>query len=448
LRIGNTEQANGMKTPPIPENEQARLKALSDYEILDTPPEKELDDLAFLASKICGCPIALISLVDGSRQWFKARVGLSVTETPKEVSFCAHAISQRGVFMVPDTQADDRFADNPLVTDDPHIRFYAGAPLVTPEGHGIGTLCIIDRVPRELTPEQKEALAVLSRQVLVRLEFRRITLALDRVNTEKTRLLAELRESYDRLRELEELRDNLTHMIVHDLRTPLMGISGYLQLLQMQVEGRLTPEQSESVQRARRSTAVLTEMISSMLDVSRLEAGQMPLQVEPCDLQIVAQDGIASLGLVGDEVHIVRDAPLEPVLISCDREIMRRVIANLVGNAVKHTPPQGDVRVTVAMAGSQARVEVIDVGPGIAQEYHEMIFKKFGQIEARDQKQGSSSGLGLTFCKLAVEAHGGRIGVDSQVGRGSTFWVELPAVPPVGAGARKGERDGHDSGDR
>ena len=287
-------QANVMKTPPIPENEQARLKALSDYAILDTPPEKELDDLAFLASRICGCPIALISLVDGSRQWFKARVGLSVTETPREVSFCAHAISQRGVFMVPDTQADDRFADNPLVTDDPHIRFYAGAPLVTPEGHGIGTLCIIDRVPRELTPEQKEALAVLSRQVLVQLEFRRITLDLDRVNTEKTRLLAELQESYDRLRELEELRDNLTHMIVHDMRTPLMGISGYLQLLQMQSEGKLTPEQSENVQRARRSTAVLTEMIASMLDVSRLEAGQMPLQVAPCDLRMVAQDGIAS----------------------------------------------------------------------------------------------------------------------------------------------------------
>ena len=122
-------------------------------------------------------------------------------------------------------------------------------------------------------------------------------------------------------------------------------------------------------------------------------------------------------------------------------------MANLVGNAVKYTPPQGDVRVTVAMAGSQARVAVIDVGPGIAPEYHEMIFKKFGQVEARDQKQGSSTGLGLTFCKLAVEAHGGRIGVDSQVGRGSTFWFELPVVPSVGEGARKGERDGHDSGD-
>ena len=166
-----------MWTPP---DEPERLAALKSYEILDTPPEEAFDDLVRLASWICNTPIALVSLVDERRQWFKARLGLALSETPREMAFCAHALAAQGPFVVRDALADDRFARNPLVTEDPHIRFYAGAPLRTPSGHPLGALCVIDRVPRELSPEQLLALETLSREVVSRLELRRHVLELSR----------------------------------------------------------------------------------------------------------------------------------------------------------------------------------------------------------------------------------------------------------------------------
>jgi GAF domain-containing protein len=192
---------------PIPANDAKRLKVLWQYEVLDTVPEEIFDDLTELAARICEAPIALISLVDENRQWFKSKVGMTVNETARDISFCGHAINQTGLFIVPDAALDERFAANPLVVSDPRVRFYAGAPLVTPDGYALGTLCVIDKVPRELRPDQKEALLVLARHVVSQLELRRRSREVGTANQERRHLQDEL----EKVRaELAEARSQLT----------------------------------------------------------------------------------------------------------------------------------------------------------------------------------------------------------------------------------------------
>jgi len=196
----------------MPANEPARLDALSRYRILDTEPEGAFDDLTLLASQICGAPIALITLIDENRQWIKSRVGVTISETARSVAFCAHTIEQREIFVSPDAREDVRFQENPFVRNEPHIRFYAGAPLVTPDGHALCSLCVLDTVARTLTESQTWALDALRRQAQAQLELRRnlgdlerSLAARDRAEAEQAALVRELRESLDHVNMLSSL---------------------------------------------------------------------------------------------------------------------------------------------------------------------------------------------------------------------------------------------------
>jgi len=193
--------------PPTLSAEAARLAALDRYAILDTDPEESFDDLVILASYVCKTPMAMLSLLDDHRQWFKSSVGVQVRETPLELSICAHAIKQQDLFIVPDTLQDARFRENPLVLGEPHIRFYAGAPLINEDGYALGTLCVVDRQPRDLDLEQKQALKSLRQLALRQMELRRNLQLLKDALNDRTR------EEHARELELKRLEEKLVRVL-------------------------------------------------------------------------------------------------------------------------------------------------------------------------------------------------------------------------------------------
>jgi len=239
-----------------------------------------------------------------------------------------------------------------------------------------------------------------------------------------------LQERYDQLKQLDELQDNLTHMVVHDMRSPLMGIMGNLELLDMNSDKKLNHKELAPLKNARSAALVLAGMVTSLLDISRMEQGQMPLDMTTTDLDVLIQSAFNSLGCLTKKVKLIHQKRSLPVTINCDANLIARVIANLVGNAVKFTPEGGNVTVFAQRNEAEAKLSVADTGSGIPRKFHQRIFEKFGQVEARQQREVHSSGLGLTFCKLAAEAHGGRVGVESTVGEGSVFWFTLPMRYP------------------
>ncbi len=259
-------------------------------------------------------------------------------------------------------------------------------------------------------------------RVATHLELRKLRLELEEQNEQ-------LEENIKQLKELEKLRDELTHMMVHDLRSPLMGITGGLELVKMKLERKM-PEAWEIVERtidnASLGARMLVDMISDMLDVNRLEASKMPLKLAEDDVTSAVERGIEMLGglLVDHNVELKAEKPAKT---SLDPDVIKRVVANLVGNAAKFTPSGKTIEIEISCAHEAVHVAVKDEGPGIPEEHCELIFDKFGQSKNKGNKVKYSTGLGLTFCKLAVEAHGGQIGVRSKKGKGSTFWFTLPA---------------------
>ena len=223
--MADSGYVEGMTEALLPDDEAVRLEMLKEYAVLDTLPEQAYDDITFLASQICDTPIAVVSLVDEDRQWFKSRHGLDVSETPRDIAFCAHAIlNPDALLIVEDASKDGRFSDNPMVTSDPPIRFYAGAPLVTSTGHALGTLCVIDRKPRQLSPGQLDTLRALSRQVIAQLELRRTatelqiqTEVLNRSHAVLEQRNEQLGKSRDELVELVELLKGQADVIERDL---------------------------------------------------------------------------------------------------------------------------------------------------------------------------------------------------------------------------------------
>jgi two-component system, sensor histidine kinase len=395
-----------MIPPSIPEHEGARLAALDRYAILDTSPEEAFGEIVRLASSLCNVPIALITLIDATRQWFKARVGLDAPETPREISFCGHAIcAGDDVFVVEDASADPRFADNPLVTATPHIRFYAGAPLVTPDGYNLGTLCVIDDKPRTLTEPQRLALRALARQVIVQLELRR------------------------QLNEVERMKMDFVSTVSHELRTPLTSIRGSLSLLASGVMGALPDEALPVVTVAERNSIRLIALINDILDFDKLESGRMEMDLRPTPLLRVLERSIESISTFAMQEGVDIELHCGDVTVTGDEARLSQVTVNLLSNAVKHSHRGGVVRVTGSAENGLAEVRVEDFGRGIPAALQKRLFQRFQRTDSSDARLTPGTGLGLAICKAIVEQHGGSIGMESAEGAGSTFWFRIACVP-------------------
>lgn len=400
---------------PFPRNEAARIQALHQYAILDTSEERTFDDIARLASFICEAPIALISLVDSDRQWFKSRVGLQAEQTPREHAFCAHAILQPGdVLVVPDATRDPRFTDNPLVQGDPNIRFYAGAPLLAPGGEALGTICVIDRAPRDIEPGKVEALRTLSRLVVAQLELRRLS--------------AELAE-------LDRLKSEFVSSVSHELRTPITAIRGSLGLLHAGAAGALPESAAKLVGIAESSCERLVRLVNDILDVEKIASGKVEFRLVDSDLVALARQAIEAMeGYAAQrEVKLRLEPAPREAGVRADPDRVLQVLTNLISNATRFSPAGATVELSIAASDGAHRLAVRDHGPGVAPQFRARLFQSFAQADSAGARAADSTGLGLAISKSIVERLGGRIGFEPAAGGGALFFFELPDVTRAGA---------------
>ena len=405
LRSGRTQSA------PIPDNETDRLNRLKLYRILDTPPEEAFDRVTRIVAETLDVPIALISLIDGERQWFKSKHGLDATCTSRDAAFCAHTILSDGLLEIEDARLDRRFSGNPMVVDDPAIRFYAGAPLRAPGGLNIGTLCALDRKPRKLADKQRQLLSDLADIVIDELELRA---ALRRAMSE---VAAEIKK--------RAIENEFISLVTHELRTPLTSIRGSLALLDGLAIKGIPQDAAEMIAIANRNVGTLLRLVNDLLDFQKFEAGKMNLDFDVVDSRRLLRDTCENMsGFAGEKGVRIRVKSEAKATIVGDGARLSQALMNLISNAIRFSPEDGEVVVESGIRGESLRILVTDKGPGIPEAFQDQVFRKFSQAPGQNNVKGT--GLGLAISKAIIEAHRGAIGFDTALGRGTTFHVELP----------------------
>ncbi len=396
-----------------------RLAALERTGLLDSPVEDTFDRFTRLASRFLGCPVSLVSLVDKNRQFFKSQIGLPAEmakkrETPLSHSFCQHVVRGGCPLQISDAREDERVREN-LAIPELGVIAYLGVPIIADDGLILGSFCVIDGRPREWTEEDLAVLLDLGQALAAEIRLR------ERTNL----LLLNLRER----EAAEQGREQMLHMLVHDMRTPAGIILSTLDLLDLsQVSD---PEQSELLSMARKAAEDLLEMIGQMLEVHRLREGKPVLQLAETSVADLLRETFLQMQPMVES----RDQKLRVVYpaegnlqLPLDRRLMARVLLNLATNASKYSPHGASILLQAETLPERLRFIVEDNGPGIPKEERATLFNAHSRGSLGQKRAGDSFGLGLAFCRLAVEAHGGSIWVEDRPGGGSKFIAQLPLV--------------------
>lgn len=385
-----------MQKPEILKTEKYRLQELNAYNIIEAAEEDDFDFLTAMAAQICGTKISLISLVTNNKQCFLSHHGLKIRETSKEFSFCAHAINTPGEpFVVEDARLDVRFFDNPLTTGDPYVIFYAGIPLVNSNGFPLGTLCVIDDKPGQLSDAQLKQLEQLAKQTVKLLELRRSQIELKQVN--------------------EEL-EQFAYIAAHDLKEPLRGITTYLSLLQKKCSGQLDEKGLIYIDNAYKSAQRMKQLITDILDFSKTgNVGQDEIEINELVDAVFSnfnQDGIS---------NSVKLTKSNLPTLTGDTSSFLQLFTNLIDNAIKYQPEGNipEIKIDAEENENNWIISVADNGIGIAPRHQKKVFEVFKRLHSNSEYSGT--GIGLANCKKIVTALGGKIWYEDNKPTGTIF---------------------------
>ena len=446
--------------PPSLSNETERIQALRRYNILDTPPDGSFDRITLMAARLIKVPIAIVSLVDSDRIWFKSHRGVDVQQIDRCPGLCASAILSPDLYVITDASKDVRSLANPLVAGEFGLRFYAAAPLITHDGYNLGTLCVIDKQPRSISPEELDLLKDLAAVVIDEIELRLAARNIDRLNSELEQEIIDRKRAELAAKSANQAKSEFLANMSHELRTPLNGILGYAQILQR--DKNATPTQKDGLSIIHQCGSHLLTLINDILDLSKIEAGKLELYPKDFHLASFLQ-GVVEICRIKAEQKEIGFSYLAlnrlPTAIHADEKRLRQVLLNLLGNAIKFTDT-GSVTFKVGVIDSSPRDEergrrgdgergsnqpisitqrttnneqpithkirfqVEDTGVGMTSEQLTKIFLPFEQVGESDRK-AEGTGLGLTISLKIAQMMGSQLQVESTAGVGSKFWLDV-----------------------
>ncbi|WP_452224729.1 sensor histidine kinase [Lacinutrix chionoecetis] len=392
-----------MTTPKLPNNESNRLKAVKSYQLLDTLPEEDFDNITSLVSNLVDVPISLVTLLDSDRNFLKSHYGLSLTESPRDISFCGHAIvSEDDIFIIEDARLDERFKDNPLVAEHNAI-FYAGAPLINSEGFALGTLCVFDTKPRTLTSKQKQALVTLAKQVVQLFELRKNNLKL-------TETREALKLQNDKLR-------NFAGHVSHDMKMPLANMIVTTDILKKKYGNKLDSKALEYLSNLKRSSFTLSEYITGLLD--HYESDKTENTYESFHFNHLLEDLVDILQI---NTNCDINFPEDDVEMICNRIALEQILLNLIGNSLKYND-KDNIIIDISCTDEEDfySFSVTDNGVGIPEDKLDTVFELFTTVGNLDRNGNKGHGIGLSTVQNLVKSLGGTIMVSSKVGESTTF---------------------------